>query len=53
MIKKGNNICSGNGYEPSDEDLMDLNSHKEKADQRTTTSLNKRHISSTYFLGEV
>jgi hypothetical protein len=32
-----NSISSGNGFEPSD-DLMDLNSHKEKTDQRTTTS---------------
>jgi hypothetical protein len=33
-----NSISLGNGFEPSDEDLMDLNSHKEKTDQRTTTS---------------
>jgi hypothetical protein len=33
-----NNIYSSNGSEASDEDLMDPNSHKERADQRSTTS---------------
>jgi hypothetical protein len=48
-----NNICSGNNSKPLDEDLTDLNSQKEKADQRITCRPNKKQISGTCFLGKV
>jgi hypothetical protein len=38
LLVPENQYLFGNSSEPSDEDLMDLNSHKEKAEQRTTTS---------------